>query len=374
MRAFFRHANREMTALIPWEGGFAAVEKKGDRPVRVWRSADGNVWRSARLPREIRSLRSLLPFRGGLILTGNADGSFTDQSFSLWRSPDGVRWHASGSIRLKVPARYPDHCQLNHVYEQSAAGRLIVLAAMCRDACCGLVPLPDGPQLALAGSAARAAAASEPGGEVVWTSRGGVRWTRHDPRGVADGSGDELVDIIGRASDGLLAFRRGREQTVLRSRNGVAWEQVAVLPDRYDADGQQAIAEVTDGFVLVGDGPDGRGYGNNMVAWVSEPDGTWTQVLDLQPAYVHSMVADGDTVIASGESWAPGPEGLDGEDIRWAWTLVSLDGGRTWDPASSWTGAVDSCLWGIAVHDGTAVMIGCVPGDPPMYATALPGR
>ena len=52
---------------------------------------------------------------------------------------------------------------------------------------------------------------------------------------------------------------------------------------------------------------------------------------------------------------------------------VSLDGGQTWDAGPSWSGSDGGCLGDVVVHDRTAVMVGCQPGQPAIWATELPG-
>ena len=92
---------------------------------------------------------------------------------------------------------------------------------------------------------------------------------------------------------------------------------------------------------------------------------TWTKVVDQQPSFTSNQAAEGLIVIVVGESWNQ-------SDARWPWTLVSLDGGRTWDRELSWSGVDGGCLGQVVTGAGMAVMVGCEEAQPAIWTTRLP--
>ena len=186
--------------------------------------------------------------------------------------------------------------------------------------------------------------------------------------GVEDAWSEGELSLVSATNDGLLAMRiGGRDQAILASRDGLTWTNVAPVPDTYEWGGSEGlIAPNASPMLFADDGaPGGGSFGNRLGGWLLGSGGTWTRVLDRQPAFSIWQAGDGDAVIVVGQGW-------DVADQRWPWTLVSLDGGRTWDPDLSWIGAAGSCVGAVAIGDNLAVMLGCDRTEPAIWAAPLP--
>ena len=109
----------------------------------------------------------------------------------------------------------------------------------------------------------------------------------------------------------------------------------------------------------------GAGCGNRIGGWRLDQGATeWTEVFDRQAGVVHGLAAAGSLVIVTGRGWCTAAD--------WGWTLVSTDGGRTWDPDLSWTGAQFTCVADVAIAAGVAVMLGCPEDGHPIWRSVLP--
>ena len=348
-----------MQLLATWDGGFAVVDEDAGRPV-VRTSADGLSWATARLPRFQGWDRELIAFEGGLALLTStySERPGAAMRFDVWRSPDGLAWERAGGLVVTPPPG----CLAGVGDLAVVGGRLQVMGTLCTPPCCGLGP---GPGPLVAGMGDLALAGSVPPQRVVaWTSRDGRRWQRQPVRLLdPDGQSARLRSFIGvdPSPDGLLAIPEYGPAAIVESTDGLTWTEFAPFPDGFTpwGDNEPGTA-VASGMLLVGQ--DGTGAG----IWRLEPDGSWTRaVSSVEETATHGLATDGRVVIASGvvREWSPG---------TFAWTLVSMDGGITFDPELAWRGTVDSCVRGVAIHAGVAVMIGCTDGAATLWRAELP--
>jgi hypothetical protein len=241
-------------------------------------------------------------------------------------------------------------------------GHLLVYVDLCAQPCCGFGPAPDGPVIAML--AARIDEGADAPGIFAFRSPDGAHWTRHPLRGVTpkDGSGSNLLFARepGYPSHGLLAFRDGKQQAVMRSRDGLRWQRFGRAPQGVDTYGQLEMASVAGGVVLVGESYRADpGYGNEMRIWRLERSGVTRLTMVRRPAFANGLLVSGDRVLVLGSAWGPG-QGPDGEaEESWAWIIGSQDGGRTWDPALAWTGSDGSCLGSTAQQDVSVISLAC---------------
>jgi len=364
-----------LTDLTPWRHGFAAVQMRDYDAIAVWRSTDGSSWYESPLPPQLRAVQGLVAFEGGLTLIVSRTAPRERWAFGVWQSDDARHWTRAGRFVAQLPVALHG-CQVNDRVVTVADGRLVAIAAVCRDPCCGVRTLPDGPASATVGLAATSQTAR--GGTFVWTSPTGRVWTRHKARGVADGSGYEFLPLVTRTADGLVALRFGRRSSLLRSADGTHWHDVGPLPDGFDMDALYAITASPRGYVLTGAVL--VGYDSVAHIWTGTPEGTWTSTFEGDGrTYLPDVGVAGDTVIASGYR---GVEmGSTAAYIAHPMILVSFDGGATWDKDASWTASADdwplseeSCLGSMAVTIPVAVLVGCPSGMAAMFTTRMPLR
>ena len=101
-------------------------------------------------------------------------------------------------------------------------------------------------------------------------------------------------------------------------------------------------------------------FDRDMVAWRTESGTISAPTIQRQPATIEGVIRDGDTVLLLGSADGQGADATsEADDQAWAWIMGSADGGRTWDPAQSWTGSDGSCVGPAVQHATTVVMHGC---------------
>ncbi|MCY7419047.1 MAG: hypothetical protein LH650_11225, partial [Chloroflexi bacterium] len=250
-----RHATSRLDHVITWAGGFAVVQSIDERTRAVWHSSDGVHWVVSRLPRRARpqEVVALLAYRGGLVLAVNDEPTagrpigLGGWAFRLWRSADGDRWEPMGRFEARLPRRL-DGCQLNDRNLVVADGRLVAIAAACRDLCCGLRALPGA---WTSGPAAGIEPEPAPGGTFTWTSTDGRDWVRHRARGLDDVASG-FLRVVSRVPDGLLGLLYARTSRLVRSADGVTWETLGDLPAGFDMDSVPLVGQTPDGYLLAG--------------------------------------------------------------------------------------------------------------------------
>ena len=303
----------------------------------------------------MRYLWALVPFRDGLVAAVDGDPrTFDSIDLRLWRSADGIRWRRAGSLSPSLPGG--PSTTVASVQRQSAdgRGRLVVLGTLTHSSGSGGWS-PSGWLYA----SGRQRTSPRSDRLLGWTSRGGARWVQRRLGGALRHGISGSVGSVWDTASRLLAVRLGgyREGAVLSSEDGLDWSVVAPLPEAHEDGGSEGLIAPSDSVMVFADHADwGDGdYGNRLGGWRLEADGTWDEVIYRKPAFSTSQAAEGDAVIVTGFGWD--------HSRQWAWTLVSFDGGRTWDDGSSWTGANGSCLGDVAIRRGVAVMVGCDPSQ-----------
>lgn len=348
--------------LVTWAGGFALLVDDPDGS-RVMVSTDGRAWRSSPVPGGISYSGRLAAIDDGLALLGQGgSGGAPGEAFrfTVWRSDDGSAWSRWGGQRVDPPGA----CLGSARDLVTAGGGLVVLGRMCTPPCCGMTGMP------LAMVRDRALLAPTPPERVVaWSSRDGDRWTRRPARVTAEDGARILlrsVRAIGPGPDGLLAVPEYDPQALLTSTDGSRWSAAIALPDGYFGWGDNAPRVLgTDAeTLLVGQ------HETQAALWRLEAgESNWTLVASsVEETETQGLAAEGDTVVVSGlvrDSYGP--------SRAFGWTLVSQDGGQTFDPSLGWSGPEGSCVRSVAIRDGVAIMVGCSDGGPLLWRAELPG-
>lgn len=360
-----------LSNITAWAGGFVAVEWRrqpphGVREAAIWRSADGRTWKRSRLPSRVQHIWELLPFQGGLVLASQSRGYDRDGfALDIWRSTDGAVWRRIGEVGAPRPVGLGDEWRIWPTALVATAGHLSLIAMVAWSIGSG-GSTPFGSRIASIGDLALTLPTHQ---DLLlgWTSLDGAEWVRRPVTGILDAEGHGSIDLVMSTPEGLRAIRIGGRQVVLASRDGLTWRNVAPLPRDYEWGGSEGLLWADGAPLLISDSgkqEGSEGCGNRLGTWWLGDDGGWDEVLDRQPAFVYGAAAEGTSLVLVGYSWCRG-------DDEWAWILVSSDGGRTWDPGLSWTGAPGSCLYEVAIRDRTVVMLGCAP-DQAAPATAVP--
>jgi hypothetical protein len=193
-------------------------------------------------------------------------------------------------------------------------------------------------------------------------------------RGFSDDRGRTRMDLVVSARTGLLGLRLGDDRdAVMSSPDGLTWSRFAAVPRAYQWGGSEGLL-TADGAVLLfsdNDEPGGGGHGNRLGGWRLLARRGWVEVVDLQPAFTYSQASGSGVVIVVGDGW-------DRSGWHWPWIMVSVDWGRGWDAGLSWAGAArpgdegTGCLDEVAILGGVAVVLGCDPAGPAIWATTLP--
>lgn len=359
--------------LGTWARGFLAIEWREqqdgtERAPAVWSSPDGTTWTRAPLPRRGGDLLDIVPFRGGLALLAidrRVARSSGGRAFriTVWRSDDATTWREVGSFGDTAPASYDPGWRWALRDAMAVNGRLVFIAHLTYSV--GMGGWLGSPW-AMHGAQARRGPGNGEERLLGWWSADGADWSSAPVTGIT-----APPDHTTWAPAGIRAF----SPRLVESRDGLTWERVAGPPPFYEW-GPDGLLW-TDGTSLVyGDNADRDGAescGNRQSVWRLEADG-WMETLDRQAMAVYDGAAHRSTVILVGDSWCLPSDRL----AEWAWILVSNDGGRTWDPDTSWVGADRTCFSEVAIHDGTAVMLACGiqrfddPPHPAVWVADLP--
>ena len=278
------------------------------------------------------------------------------------RSSDAINWRRSGDFAFQLPPRDRADWEVHWHDLLVVRDRLVLLTATRhRDNGAG-GRAPAGSQLAMA-------AATQPEHMTAWTSRTGLRWAGRKVTGVTTTLGTVSLAVQGAGPDGPLGIVGGRDERLVVSTNGRTWTRLAGLPPDWTSLGSSGIVWSDNGPLVVADSDKtegGAGCGNRIGGWRLDQGVTeWTEVFDRQAGVVYGLAAADLLVIVTGSGWCTAGD--------WGWTLVSTDGGRTWDPDLSWTGAPLTCLADVAIAAGVAVMLGCPEDGHPIWRAALPG-
>ncbi|MFN8518709.1 MAG: hypothetical protein U0667_04795 [Chloroflexota bacterium] len=356
---------RWLDGLMAWSQGFAAIERdEDDRAHAVWTSSDGVDWHRSRLRGELQGAWRVVSFRERLYLFTPMERTGSVRlALRVWRSSDGIAWRRSGTFRWSLPRRYDGVWRTAFAEVAATPERLVLFVAI--DGCCGSgggVPAPTRFASVAGGWTTRV-----PGqGLAIWSSSTGSSWRRGSNeafRSEQDG-GYAWVTDLRQEPDGLLATRQSG--SLVRTTDGIAWTTLAGLPDEYVWGGSEGLLEVA-GTVMVlsdDDSPGGRSMGNRLGAWLLADDGTWVRTMDIQPGFSSSQVAVGATVIVVGRGWDSWSD--------WPLLLVSVDGGRTWDPSRSWSGGREGCLGDIVARGSRVVMRDCAGTGTALWVTDVP--
>ena len=349
-----------ITALTTWHDGFAGLETtRQGRAAAVWTSPQGTEWVRSLLPPWLTSASDLLPFHAGLALIGRMRGTLLGTAFDVSVSIDAATWQHAGHFETLLPARLAG-LQVNDVHVVSLGDRLVVLAAVNRDLCCGLVA---------GGLAERSSGlGSRPGirgGSFAWVSRDGARWLRHRVS-VVGGLGDPgVLHFPTSTATGLLAIGEGGITRLLRSSDGVHWSPVGAIADALDLYGGAWLADSPDASIIVGG-----------IHGAVPPPSDGVRYLDTAGRHITSVAASGTVVLAAGslgvDSDEPAPPPLQTRTMQVPSVLVSVDGGMSWDWSTSSTGSVQGCLGPVVIRGTTALMAtGCGSRLPAMFAADL---
>lgn len=362
---------REYSDLTAWADGFAVIERKDDEDTgrslapAIWTSADGLAWTRHRLPGEVRfqGVIALLALKQGLVIVSNVprppDAPWPGHGFdhTFWRSDDGATWRQAGSLSWRAPGR----CQGTHSDFVSVGDALMLYQGVCWDPCCGFAPSP--------GSQAWAMEAARParGDTIAWRSTDGGTWTRTSLRGVEPRSRSDHAEAFQSWPGEVLSLWKDGPNDpprLLRSVDGVRWTPVAEFPSDVELDSLAVMAPTSDAVLLAGyaftlEG-DPSAAGNNALAWRTDGGTIGAPTIQRQPGTIEGVIRDGDTVMLMGSAGGPGSDAAsEADDQAWAWIMGSTDGGRTWDPALSWTGSDGSCVGPAVQHAAIVVMHGC---------------
>jgi hypothetical protein len=351
--------------MTVWSGGVVGVERDGDdRAYAIWTSSDGVAWQRSRLPRHLRDASWMVPFRDQLYLfeAMPREGSVR-LAMRVWRSPEGSRWRRAGDFRWSLPKRYEGIWRTSFGFIGATPERLVLFVGV--DGCCGSggdVPARS----RFATISAMSAMRIPHQGLAIWSSTTGARWVRRSNEAFRGPDGRVSIHDLWTMPGALRAVSESSTVSILETRDGIEWSALATLPPTAGWYGSNGLTEV-DGSVMVAaddEGPGSRAVGNRLGVWLLEPDGSWTRTIDVQPGFTGSLIAVGRTVIMAGASWSTSQ--------RWPWIMVSLDGGRTWDHGSSWTGAPSGCLGNLVALGQRVVMGDCSEGEVTLWVTDLP--
>jgi hypothetical protein len=206
-------------------------------------------------------------------------------------------------------------------------------------------------------------------GLVIWTSPDGERWTRQsnaDLREPVSGNAD-VTDVTG-TPVGVLVSRSSGDDGLFASPDGSGWGSMGPLPPGYRGGGSLGLVTADDRVVVSFDaeGP----LPNTLEVWIRDVDGGWTRSLHEPRTTTDALVAAGQLVVTAGRSY-------DSVLEDWPRILVSTDGGASWDPDLSWSGARGGCTRDLATDGTRLVLFGCYDGAPTLWyadvpATAVP--
>jgi hypothetical protein len=359
-----------LTDLTPWAGGFAALESDNDDDkYALWTSSDGSTWDRGPLPQGVDNGRLVALGEHVYLQEFRGRGESQELRIRTWRTSDGRRWQDQGLFVWHLPASVGDAWHIVSRDVVAAPDRLVMFGTI--EPCCG-----SGGSVPLGTKYASIATTSGRehvplAGLAIWTSPDGAEWTRRSNRGLRDpetGDNAWLAHVAG-VADGVLATSATAD-TLWASPDGGSWGSMGSLPPGYRGSlGSYGLVTV-DGRVIVSFDVEGRD--NAIEVWLRDADGEWTRSLRESWTSLSSLVASGRLVIAAGRSRS----GLE----SWPRILVSADGGASWDPDLSWSGAPDGCARDLATDATRLVLFGCddgpdtilEPGAPTLWHANVP--
>jgi hypothetical protein len=352
-----------LTDLTAWAGGFAALETHFDsyRMFALWTSPDGISWARTRLPKGVDNGR-LVALHDHLFLQEfRGRGDSQELRIRTWRTDDGRDWQRQGLFEWHLPRWVGDEWRIVTPFLVAAPDQLVMFGEV--EPCCG-----TGGSVPLAWSVASLTAAAAPevplGGAVIWTSPDGAEWTRQSTKDLQDPSWPDygwIEDVAG-VPDGVLLTRASADGELFTSPDGSAWESMGPLPPGY-TDLGSGLVQVDDRVVVAFEarGPSGH----ILELWMRAADGTWMRSLREPSMAVDGLVANDSLVVAAATGYDLGAE-------TWPRLFVSTDGGATWDPGLSWSGARGSCTRDLATDGARLVLLGCEEGSPTLWHADVP--
>jgi hypothetical protein len=201
-------------------------------------------------------------------------------------------------------------------------------------------------------------------GLVIWTSPDGAEWTRQSNADLREPvSGNAYITDLAGTSDGLLATGASTDEALFGSSDARGWESMGPLPPGYKAGPSLGLA-AADGRVIASFDAEGAA-GNTLEVWVRDDAGSFIRTLQEPYTTTDALVATGPLVVTAGQSHDAGDE-------SWPRIFVSTDGGATWDPGLSWTGARGGCTRDLATDGTRLVLFGCYEGAPTLWYADVP--
>ncbi len=352
-----------LTGLTAWAGGFAALESDDDDVLfALWTSSDGTRWQSTALPEGVDNGRLVALGDHLYLQESRGRGDPQEVRIRTWRTDDGQGWRRQGLFEWHLPKSVGDEWRIVTPFLVAAPDRLVMFGEVVP--CCG-----TGGSVPLGSKYASIMTAVYPEriplrGLVIWTSPDGERWTRQSNADLREPiSGNAWITDAAGVPGGVLATRGSTDDGLFASPDGSAWESIGPLPPGYKFGPSLGLA-ATDGRVIVSF--DAEGPNNTLEVWVRDDGGSW--ILTLQAAYTttDALVATGQLVVASGLTY-------DGVADSWPRIFVSTDGGATWDPDLSWSGARGGCARDLATDGARFVLLGCEEGSPTLWYADVPG-
>ncbi len=375
----------DLGGLMAWAGGFAMLEQRRGGPrglatVAVWTSPDGRSWARHRLPDPVRpgTNTSLQPLGDGLALITIAYRGdsilFGAKRISVLRSDDGRRWRPGAGVELGVPAGFPRVWTLDFPSIVAAGDRLVAIARLGPNLCCGSAPVATrwasvGAWPARADHLPSTRPPRPPARLVAWESVRGGTWQPVPIRVTGTSEPVDAIESIGRKGELLTGVVLDGGYRAVFSRDGIAWWPGARFPADFAWGGAQGVAGDDGWTILLGERdaePRLADWGNRFAAWLVGPGGAPSLVIDRQPAFPSGWAADGDTLVILGRSWPNEGEGY------WSWLLVSHDRGRAWDPDLAWSGGLGATYTDLVLHDGVLVMRRVDDPVPGVWVAPLP--
>jgi hypothetical protein len=328
-------------------GGFVALGTPGGAagaigPPRVWASDTGADWRVtpatfAGVDGREASLDRIVELAGRLVAIGH-DG----RRLMAWSSPDGERWRRARDASLTPSSGGRSGIRPGLVIDGVAVGpdeRLLVVAHA-----------PHG----VAGSTRR-----------IWISDDARRWEVVTPTGLgSDAIRGVTAGPAGFLVVGCCADAAGTTARLLASIDGVTWRTIGNLPA-----GADRVAWYGDAgrYVAAGRLPLPGGL-EAAAVWTSEDGAVWRLATRTPGASLIDM-----TLLVSGRTIVLATPGFD-DGLGWAWwsSVVSIDGGDSWQVSAGWPvqGEVLCPAVG-AAGPGSLVLAGC--GRPSIAVARVPG-
>ncbi|MET0771644.1 MAG: hypothetical protein ABWZ82_01050 [Candidatus Limnocylindrales bacterium] len=351
-----------LTDLTTWAGGFAALESDDDDDLfALWTSPDGARWQSTALPEGVDNGR-LVALEDHLYLVEfRGRGDSQELRVRTWRTGDGRVWQRQGLFEWSMPVSLEDDWRIGVTHIVAAPDRLVMVGEV--DPCCG-----SGGSIPLGSTYASILTAYYPErlplrGLVVWTSQDGSVWTRQSNADLREPvSGNAWVTDVQGVPAGLLATRASTDEGLFASIEGAHWDAMGPLPPGYNGLGPTGTVVALDRVVI---SFDARDHANTLEVWLRDDAGRWIRSLHEPYTTADELIATGSLVVAAGDSY-------DGGAKSWPRIFVSSDGGATWDPELSWTGARGGCTRDLATDGARLVLFGCDEGTPSLWHADVP--